>query len=161
MRRVYVETSVRGMIPPGQNETLRQPALEFFNECDSRVLLACISDIVADEIRDAPTETRTPILQRMAEIDPVLLPVAPEVLELAGRFVDEGVVPKRRIAMMARHVACAIASKIELLVSWNYRHSANARKAGAFHAVAVLPGYAGNLQIHAPLEVLESLGNSI
>ena len=154
MRRVYIETSVWGMIPPGQNETLRQPTLEFFKACESRVFSACISDIVANEIQDAPVETRQPILNRMAEINLVLLPVTPEVHELARRFVDEAVVPKRRIDD-ARHVACAVVNEIDLLVSWNYRHIANVRKAEAFHAVSVLAGFSGNLQIHTPLEVLE------
>ena len=90
----------------------------------------------------------------MAEINPVLLPMGPEVYELARRFVDEGVLPKRRFED-ALHVACAIVNEIDLLVSWNYRHIANVRKTAAFHAVAVLAGYQGNLHIHTPLEVLE------
>jgi hypothetical protein len=62
--------------------------------------------------------------------------------------------PPRRLDD-ARHVACALVNELDLLVSWNYRHLANVRKAEAFNAVAVLAGLRGGLEIHTPLEVLE------
>lgn len=152
-RRVYVETSVWGMVPPGQSRVLREPTLEFLDQCTSRVYLPGISDIVTDEIRNAPPETRSHILTKIADVDPVQLPLSGEVEALAEHFLHEGVLPKKRLDD-ARHVACAMINELDLLVSWNYRHIANARKAEAFNAVAVLAGWPGGLQIHTPLEVL-------
>jgi hypothetical protein len=43
---------------------------------------------------------------------------------------------------------------VELLVSWNYRHIANVRKAKDFNAIAVLAGFKAGLEIHTPLEVM-------
>jgi hypothetical protein len=63
MERVYVETSVWGMVPQGQNPALRFPTLEFLQQCERRVILPCISDVVAEEIRQAPLEVQQPILQ--------------------------------------------------------------------------------------------------
>jgi hypothetical protein len=45
-------------------------------------------------------------------------------------------------------------NELELLVSWNYRHIANARKAKDFNAIAVLEGFRAGHEIHTPLEVL-------
>jgi hypothetical protein len=154
MRRAYIETSVWGMVPAGQNRALRQPTLEFLQQCEVRTFLPCISDIVADEIRQAPEEIQERILQRLAEVNPAWLPLPPAVDALAQRFIDEGVLPPRRLDD-ARHVACALVNELELLVSWNYRHIANVRKSEMFNAVAVLAGLPGGLEIHTPLEVLE------
>ena len=89
MDRVYVETSVWGMVPPGQNPALRQPTLEFLEKCARQVYVACISDVVANEIRQAPAETQEAILQWLSELNPVLLPLPPEADALAQRFIDE------------------------------------------------------------------------
>jgi hypothetical protein len=154
MRRAYVETSVWGMVPPGQNPALRQPTLEFLSQCERRVFLPCISDVVANEMRQAPPGVQEPILQRLSEVNPVLLPLPPEVDLLAQRFIDEGILPARRLDD-ARHVACALVNEVVLLVSWNYRHLANVRKAEGFNAVAILTGIRSVLEIHTPFEVLE------
>ncbi len=93
-------------------------------------------------------------MQRISEVNPVLLPLPPEVDDLAQRFIDEGVLPARRLDD-ARHVACALVNDVDLLVSWNYRHLANVRKAEGFNAVAILAGLRSGLEIHTPFEVLE------
>lgn len=154
MERVYVETSVWGMVPPDQNPALRQPTLEFLQQCERHLFLPCISDVVAEEIRQPPAEIQQPILQQLSNVKPVLLPLPAEVDELAQRFLDEGIVPARRFGD-ARHVACALVNELDLLVSWNYRHIANVRKAEAFNAVAVLARLRAGLAIHSPLEVLQ------
>ena len=142
------------MVPPDQNATLRQPTLEFFRMCERRVFLPHISDIVANEIRQAPPQDQETILEQFARVKPLVLPLPLEVDALAQRFIDEGVLPRRRLED-AQHVACALVNELDLLVSWNYRHIANVAKAEAFNAVAVLAGLRGGLEIHTPLEVLE------
>jgi len=113
-----------------------------------------VSDVVVAEIRLAPSAEQDQILAHLQKIDPIVLDVPNEADALAQRFIDEGVLPARRMDD-ARHVACAMAHDLDLLVSWNYRHIANVTKAEAFNAVAVLSGWPGNLAIHTRLEVLE------
>jgi hypothetical protein len=153
MRRVYLETSVWGMIVPDQDPALRQPTLAFLAQCQRRIFLPHISAVVLKEIQDAPPAACEPIMRQIADVKPILLPMTSEVDSLAQRFVAEGVLAPRRLDD-GRHVACALVNGIELLVSWNYRHLANVRKAERFNAVAVLAGVQSGLEIHTPLEVL-------
>jgi len=154
MRRVYIETSVWGMVAPGQNLVLQEPTLELLDLCTARRLDPCISDIVALELRQAPEAVRQVTLVKLGAVDPEMLELTPASEALAERFLRDGVLPTRRLDD-ARHVACALVHEIDLLVSWNYRHIANVRKAEAFNAIAVLAGLRGSLGIHTPLEVLE------
>jgi predicted nucleic acid-binding protein len=156
MRRVYIETSVWSMLAPGQNPTLQQPTMEFLDQCAARAHAPYISDIVADEIRQATAEVQKVLVARLDAIDPQMLPITPETEALAARFINDGVLSPRRLDD-ARHVACALVHELDLLVSWNYRHIANVRKAETFNAIAVLSNLRGNLEIHTPLEVLEWL----
>lgn len=153
MSAVYVETSVWGMVAPGQNPALRRPTLDFLDKCERRVYVPHVSDVVFAEVRAAPPDIQEAVLGKLTRVNPVLLPMPPEVDALALRFIDEGVVPPRRLDD-ATQVACAIVNEIGLVVSWNYHHLANVRKAEAFNAVAVLAGFKGGLEIHTPLEVL-------
>ena len=154
MRRVYIETSVWGMVAPGQSPALQEPTLEFLDACTARQHQPYISAVVADELRRADEAVRKITIARLGAIDPTVLELTPRSEALAERFVREGILSARRLDD-ARHVACALAHELELLVSWNYRHIANVRKSEAFNAIAVLGGVRGDLEIHTPLEVLE------
>ena len=154
MRRVYIETSVWGMVAPGQNPVLQEPTVEFLEKCECGVFEAYISDVVANEVRQAPAATQQAIEEWIARVNPVELKLSDEGDQLAQRFIEQEVVPKRRLDD-ARHVACALVNEMDVLISWNHRHLANTRKSDAFNAVAVLAGLETRLEIHTPLEVLE------
>lgn len=51
-------------------------------------------------------------------------------------------------------VGAAFDRRLDVLVSWNFRHIANVRRAERFNAVAVLQGYHHVLRIVSPGEVL-------
>ena len=153
MLRVYVETSVWGTSAPGQNPTLRKPTLEFLSQREQGGFLPHLSAIVTDELNLAPAKSRGQILQRLERIRPVKLDITDDVSILASRFLHEGVLPAKPLED-AEHVACAIVHGLNVLVSWNFRHIANARKAVAFREIAARAGYSKQPEIHTPLEVL-------
>lgn len=141
------------MLAPGQDAGMLQLTIEFLDRCKDRVFDPHISSVVTDEIRDAPKDIQDAIVSRLGEIDPLLIEVSSEAESLAQQFIDQRILPPRR-RTDGLHVACAIVAGLELLVSWNYRHIANASKAEAFNAVALLAGWSRGIEIHTPLEVL-------
>ena len=63
---------------------------------------------------------------RLAALAPLTMLAAPtEALELARRLVHGGVFPERS-AQDATHIAIAAVHGVEFLVTWNFRHIANA-----------------------------------
>ena len=154
IRQVYVETSVWGMVAPGQNPALRQPTLEFFRQCERGLFLPCLSEVVVTELEQAPEHVRDAVEDWLARLTLLVLPLPNEARDLAQRFVADGVLPPRRLED-GLHVACALVNGVDLLVSWNYRHLANISKADGFNAVAVLAGLRAGLEIHTPFEVLQ------
>jgi hypothetical protein len=153
MPRIYLESSIWGMLAPGQNPAYQAPTRELLDQCVAGIHSPCISDVVAAEVQQAPPDVQLVVLRELERVSPILLAMPPEAETLAQRFLQEGILPPRRLDD-ARHVACAMVSEIDLLVSWNYRHIANVRKSARFNAVALLAGWRGNLEIHTPLEVL-------
>lgn len=78
-----------------------------------------VSDLTVDELGDAPADAHkimdASILPRAERV-----PLTTETLDLAGRYVESGVVTRPRRAD-ARHVAAATVAGADVLVSWNRR----------------------------------------
>ena len=70
----------------------------------------------------------------------VLLDAGPEAEALAQQLVDSGAVP-RAATDDAVHIAIAAANGVEFLVTWNFRHIANASMRARIEAVCREAGF--------------------
>jgi hypothetical protein len=71
-----------------------------------------------------------------------VLPLTPEVEQLARLLVAEKVMPEPSVSGDAVHVAAAIVHRIEYLLSWNVQHLANPNKRTHFGVVCLRLGIA-------------------
>jgi hypothetical protein len=53
----------------------------------------------------------------------------------------------------ALHVAIATVNELDVLVTWNYRHLANVRKAELFYGANLEKGYIKQIGLVTPMEV--------
>lgn len=63
-----------------------------------------------------------------------ILAVGPEHHELARRYLDAGIFPAS-VPEDALHVAVAVLSRQDALVSWNFKHLVNRRRRAAVDAL--------------------------
>ncbi len=96
------------------------------------------SQIVIDEIAGAPV--RVVALMDTTFSPENVLSVNDEIEELAAAYMAQKVVPAK-YANDAQHVAVCSVARLDFLVSWNFRHLANARREAGFNAVNLLQGY--------------------
>ena len=75
-----------------------------------------------------------------------------EAEELAAQYIRDGAVGKNERAD-ALHIALATAARVDVLVSWNFKHIVNLRRIHAFNAVNLKHGYPV-LEIRNPREVI-------
>ncbi len=108
--------------------------------------------MVIREVSDAPEPKRTVLLNLIGKYKPVKLENTPEVEELAKMYMEHGIVPEKK-RDDALHVAIATVTEVDALVTWNYKHLANLRKAELFHGVSLEIGYFKKLEIITPMEV--------
>ena len=123
--RVYVETSivsyltarpVRDIVIAGRQQATR----DWWETAPTRFELV-VSQLVREEAALGDPEAA-----RLAALAPLTALAAPvEALELSRRLVDSAAVPQRA-ARDATHVAIAAVHGVEFLVTWNFRHIANA-----------------------------------
>ncbi len=75
-----------------------------------------------------------------------------EAEALAAEYIHEEAVGKNERAD-ALHIALATTARVDILVSWNFKHIVNLRRIHAFNAVNLKQGYPV-LEIRNPREVI-------
>ncbi len=146
--RIYVDTSVFG----GCED------VEFITH--SRRLVAAmadgiyamvISEVTLLELEKAPPSVQSH-LQAIAESRIEVLALDAEAELLAAEYIDDGAVGKNERAD-ALNIALATIARVDVLVSWNFKHIVNLRRIHAFNAVNLKQGYPV-LEIRNPREVV-------
>ena len=76
-----------------------------------------------------------------------------EARHLAQVYMTEKVIAPED-ARDAQHIAVATVAKVDLLVSWNFKHIVNLRRIRMYNAINLREGY-GLIEIRSPREVLD------
>lgn len=104
------------------------------------------------ELRGAPEAVRNRLLE-IPEDHVVVLADTQEAFDLAEAYVRRGIVgPGSRAD--AIHVALATVGRVDVFVSWNFRHIVNLGRIRLFQAVNLESGYA-LIEMRSPREVLD------
>lgn len=146
--RIYVDTSVFGGCEDIE-----------FNGHSRRLVAAMaggeygmvISEVTLLELEKAPAAVRAH-LERVPESLVEVLALDSETESLAAEYIRDGAVGRQERAD-ALHMALATAARVDVLVSWNFKHFVNLRRIHAFNAVNMKPGYPV-LEIRNPREVI-------
>ena len=110
-----------------------------------------LSELTLRELETAPEAVRklVPSVPR-AHLEP--LGLSPEAEELAEAYIQEGAIGVG-MRVDALHIALATVARVDVLVSWNFKHIVNLRRIHAYNAVNLKKGYP-LLEIRSPWEVL-------
>jgi len=113
--------------------------------------IAVISDITRAELSRAPKKVRE-VLERipMENIEEVSL--SEESNELSRAYLKEKVISKRFIAD-SQHNAIATVMKVDIIISWNFKHIVNIERIRGYNSVNLKKGY-GTVEIRSPWEVV-------
>ena len=78
--------------------------------------------------------------------------VTPEGLKLAQTYVDEKVVGETSLDDCI-HIATATLNRVNMLVSWNFKHIVNIYRIRGYNSINLRLGYP-TLEIHSPKEIV-------
>ena len=113
--------------------------------------IAVISDITLDELDNARQEVRELIKLIPEEAKEYVLNDQ-EAEELANAYLKEGAITKK-FHEDALHIAIATINKVDVLVSWNFKHIVNLDRIKKYNGVNLKHGYT-ILEIRNPREIL-------
>ncbi|OHD55820.1 MAG: PIN domain protein [Spirochaetes bacterium GWF1_51_8] len=148
--KVYLDTSVIGGCFDKEFEIYSN---KLFDSIRNKYLQAVISDITISELERAP-DYISEVLLSLSPDSVEIVNTDSEIIELAEKYLREGIVSEN-YKSDALHIAIATVYRIDVLVSWNFRHIVNLQKIKLFNSVNLKEGYQV-LDIRTPLEVIEN-----
>jgi len=146
--RLYLDTSVISAYVDDRMPERRRATVEFWSRLPE--FDVSVSALTVTEIR-ATREVgpRRQMEEMIASCE--VLPVDEEGQALAREYVRRGVFSPVTVDD-ALHVAVAVTSRRDLLVSWNFRHLVNRRRRALVNEVSISLGYP-TIEIIAPPEL--------
>jgi hypothetical protein len=147
--RVYLDTSVIGGC---QDEEFSDWSVKLMREFAQGRKTAVLSDITLQEVELAPDFVKT-ALQQIPEAAREYVALDDEARKLANAYLRDGAVSEGSL-LDAQHIAIATISRVEVLVSWNFKHMANLMRIRRYNSVNQKEGY-GLIDIRSPREVLD------
>jgi hypothetical protein len=109
------------------------------------------SNLTETELSTAPIIVRNFFKELKPEHKEIVL-VTPEALQLAQTYVNEKVVGETSMDDCF-HIATATMNKVDILVSWNFKHIVNVYRIRGYNSINLRMGLQ-NLNIHSPIEIV-------
>jgi predicted nucleic acid-binding protein len=148
-QRIYIDTSVIGGC---FDIEFKEWSDKLFEEFCNGNKIAVISDITLDELSFSRPEVRNH-LKIIPKNHTEYILNDEEAEELADKYVKEKAVTQKSYED-ALHIAIATINKVDVLVSWNFKHIVNLDRIRKYNAVNLMNGYS-MLEIRNPREILK------
>jgi hypothetical protein len=146
-RRIYTDTSV---IDGCLDEEFCEGSIALFDCFRSGSAFMVLSSLTLAELEAAPAKVQAVIKSVPTQfID--YIEFTQDASELAEVYLTEGVVTKKS-RIDAQHIATATVNRVDVLVSWNFKHIVNLERIHGYNSVNLRHGYP-LLEIRTPIEV--------
>lgn len=147
-RRIYTDTSVIGGC---LDEEFSAFSLQLFERFRKGLDLLVLSDLTMAELERAPLHVRE-VLRGVPDDGLEEIRFGTEASELAREYLAAGVIGAAHLED-ARHIATATVERVDVLVSWNFKHIVNLDRIRGYNSVNLRLGYT-LLEIRSPREIL-------
>jgi len=147
-QRFYFDTSVFGGLYDIEFE--RETTILFEKVALGQVI--CVySNLTESELSKAPQRVQNFFLS-LKDDQKEIIKVTPEGLRLAQTYIEENVVGQTSLDDCI-HIATATLSKVDILVSWNFKHIVNVYRIRGYNSINLRLGYS-TIDIRSPKEIV-------
>lgn len=153
--KVYLDTSVINFLFADDAPDYMKITIDFFENYIKKGLYEVyVSNVVLDEIyKTENEEKKIKLLNVISKYDLRILTLNEEENKLANIYVDEQIIPKKKIDD-ARHIAISTMNNLDILLSWNFRHLANVHKKLQIKIINEKMGYFYPLDLLTPIQLI-------
>lgn len=145
--RIYIDTSVIGGLFDIEFSTDTKP---FFARVESGEIKIVYSEITNNELEYSPDKVKT-YFEQIPVKHKEFVEITPEAVNLADTYIREKVVGKTSRADCL-HIALATIHKVDILVSWNFKHIVNISRIRGYNSINLRLGHQ-TLEIRTPKEI--------
>ncbi|MCD8300771.1 MAG: PIN domain-containing protein [Clostridiales bacterium] len=152
--KVYLDTSVISYLQQDDAPDRMKDTLDLWKMFEEGVYEVYLSKVTLDEVEQCPEPKRKSLYDFLARIDYTTLIVTDEVLDLAQKIVDMGILRPKSFDD-CQHIAAAVVNDCDCIISWNFKHIVNIKTIRGVRAITDLEGYR-DIEILNPSVLLES-----
>ena len=146
--KLYIDTSVIGGYFDSEFEKETKALFDKVRQNEYSIVL---SDLTERELLGAPENVK--LLLKNLGIMPEIVLTTTEVDGLAEEYLHEKVVGETS-KDDCLHIALATINKIDILVSWNFKHIVNIKRIRGYNAINIKNGYS-MLEIRSPKDLID------
>jgi predicted nucleic acid-binding protein len=146
--RIYIDTSVIGGYFDSEFSVDTKLLFDKILKGDYQLVL---SDLSERELMNAPKKVRT-LLKDLQIFNFEIVAVTDESIALASEYIKEKVVGQTSFDDCI-HIATATISRVDLLVSWNFKHIVNIQRIRGYNAINLKNGYQ-TIEIRSPKDLI-------
>jgi predicted nucleic acid-binding protein len=146
--KIYLDTSVVSHLEALDSPEKMKDTLKLWRLIKNGYYVAVLSNLTLQELQKCAQPKKQHMLDFLKDIKYTLITVDEEAVSIAEKFVDFGVLKKKSLND-CRHIAAAIVSGCDVILSWNFRHIVNHKTIAGAKAVTTLQGYK-DLLIYTP-----------
>jgi predicted nucleic acid-binding protein len=148
-QRIYIDTSVVGGY---FDDEFCTDTMKLFDRIKNNDFTVYISEISRLELIPAPKHVQE-IINLIPPNDLIILEFTEESRQLAENYINEKILGFASIDD-AYHIAIATVNRIDVLLSWNFKHIVNWDKIRLFNAINIKNGYPP-IEIRSPKDLLK------
>lgn len=146
-QRIYVDTSVIGGC---FDEEFSFWSNGLINDFKNSLFIPVLSEVTSAEILEAPENVRN-IYLKLIKYGAELIEISEDAIILAEIYQNKKILTPKYFDD-GLHIAIATIAKVDLLVSWNFKHIVHFDKIRLFNSVNIEMGYK-TIDIYSPREV--------
>jgi predicted nucleic acid-binding protein len=150
--KLYFDTSLISYLDQQDAPEKMAETLSFWEQVKTGKFEVYISKLVLEELERSPEPKRTLFAKRVSQIDYQIVEITDEIKLIAHKFIEADILTQKSFDDCL-HIACAIVSGCDVIVSWNFKHIVNYKTHMGVKAVTALEGYK-ELLIYTPTMLL-------
>jgi predicted nucleic acid-binding protein len=151
--KLYLDTSVISHLFAEDTPDKMGDTLRLWDEIKMGLYDVFISDVVIEEVMRCPQPKQDILFEHLAEIDYSREEITVEINELATQIIKLGIL-KEKSRDDCLHIATAVVSQCDYILSWNFKHMVNVKTINGVRAITNLCGYK-NIDIIQPTMLVE------
>jgi predicted nucleic acid-binding protein len=138
--KIYLDTSVVSHLAHEDTPEHKRDTLQLWERIKSGAYDVCISEIVINEISRCQPDLRDKLLKYLAEIQYEYIVISREMESFADALIEQKILTRKSYDDCT-HIAAAVITNCDIIVSWNFNHMVNVKTINGVRAINLLNGY--------------------